>query len=187
MYLRGFRCPPNFNCSFNNSSYRSPESFRTIIITTAAAMGTVSDSYDRAAEVSRFEASKLGVKGLVDSGITTIPRFFVHPLETLVELNRQTHTDTESIPTIDLADFDSGERRPDIVRQISRACREWGFFQIISHGVPAEVLDCVLGSVERFHELPTEEKVRFYRRENETGVSFFSNVDLFQSKAASWR
>jgi len=41
--------------------------------------------------------------------------------------------------------------------------------------------------VKAFHEQPMEAKARIYRREMETGVAFFSNLDLLHSKAASWR
>ncbi|PKI54914.1 hypothetical protein CRG98_024696 [Punica granatum] len=143
------------------------------------------EHYDRAAEVKRFEDSKLGVKGLVDSGLDSIPRFFIHSQDTLSDL-RPGRPGPDLIPTIDLSGVDS-DRRPDIVEQISLACRELGFYRIVNHGVPVEILDRTIGAVKAFHEQPMEEKARVYRREMETGVSFFSNVDLFQSKAASWR
>uniref|UniRef100_A0A2N9G601 Isopenicillin N synthase-like Fe(2+) 2OG dioxygenase domain-containing protein n=1 Tax=Fagus sylvatica TaxID=28930 RepID=A0A2N9G601_FAGSY len=63
------------------------------------------ESYDRANDVKRFDDSKVGVRGLVDSGITTIPRFFVHPLETLSDLKPDTRTGSgpEIIPAINLS------------------------------------------------------------------------------------
>ncbi|CAI0434368.1 unnamed protein product [Linum tenue] len=42
---------------------------------------TSQPDYDRAADVKAFEDTKAGVKGLVDAGLTTIPRFFIHPPE----------------------------------------------------------------------------------------------------------
>lgn len=145
-----------------------------------------SESYDRANEVKRFDESKVGVKGLVDSGITTIPSFFVHPPETLSDLKPGTRP--EIIPVIDLSGVDSGSnRRSDIVDEIRRAASTFGFFQIVNHGVPLEVLDRTMTSMKGFHEQPTEIKSRVYRRDIGTGVSYMSNVDLYHSKAASWR
>ena len=40
-------------------------------------------TYDRMKELKEFDQSKIGVKGLADSGITSIPRFFVHSPDTL--------------------------------------------------------------------------------------------------------
>ncbi|XVF02899.1 hypothetical protein REPUB_Repub04eG0214700 [Reevesia pubescens] len=142
------------------------------------------NQYDRAEEVKRFDESKIGVKGLVDSGLTAIPRFFIHPPETLSDLKFKTKPEPESvvIPTIDL----SGPRST-VVEQVASASRSFGFFQIVNHGIPVQVLNRTIGSIRAFHEQPTDVKARFYRRDMGTGVSFISNVDLFHSKAASWR
>ncbi|KAM1608242.1 hypothetical protein ACFX13_020848 [Malus domestica] len=141
--------------------------------------------YDRAKEIKQFDSSKLGVKGLVDSGLTSIPRFFIHRPESLPDPRHHTKPDIP-IPTIDLADLHT-HRRSSIVDQISRACRTFGFFQITNHGIPSVILDRTIAAIRAFHEQPTELKARFYRREMGTGVSYFSNLDLYSSKAASWR
>ncbi|XP_002525989.2 1-aminocyclopropane-1-carboxylate oxidase homolog 4 [Ricinus communis] len=146
------------------------------------------DEYDRFEEAKKFDDSKIGVKGLVDAGLTSIPRIFIHPADTLSDIkpvNRQPEAGT-TIPTIDISGVDS-DRRSVIVEEISFACRELGFFQIVNHGVHVEVMDEVISGVKGFHELPTEVKQRWYQRETVTGVNFFSNVDLFKARAASWR
>ncbi|KAH7516286.1 hypothetical protein FEM48_Zijuj10G0119200 [Ziziphus jujuba var. spinosa] len=48
-----------------------------------------------------------------------------------------------------------------------------------------DVMDTL--SIKGFHEQPEEIRSKVYTRESGTGVSYISNVDLFQSKAASWR
>lgn len=153
---------------------------------------TANQEYDRSKEVKQFDDSKIGVKGLIDSGITSIPRIFIHPPETLSDLKSKGSTrlpDSESnlIPTIDISGLEDSNRRSAVVDKVGRACREFGFFQVVNHGVPLEALDRTIGAIKGFHELPTEEKMRWYRREMGSGVSFLSNVDLFHSKAASWR
>lgn len=102
-----------------------------------AAAGTVA-GYDRMKEVKEFDESKMGVKGLSDSGITTIPKFFVHPPETLSGL-KSSSTST-GIPVIDLSNMESDSNRAKIVEQIRDAAKTWGFFQVINHGVPVSVL-----------------------------------------------
>ncbi|XP_039163316.1 1-aminocyclopropane-1-carboxylate oxidase homolog 4-like [Eucalyptus grandis] len=146
---------------------------------------TTQQAFDRAQELKRFEESKLGVKGLLDSGLTSLPPLFIHPPETLSTL-KPARPRPDSIPTIDLSCCDSF-RRPSVVAEVGRAARELGFFRVVNHGVPTEVLDRTIAAVKAFHEQPMEAKAKIYRREMGTGVSFFSNIDLFLSKAASWR
>ncbi|KDP38107.1 hypothetical protein JCGZ_04750 [Jatropha curcas] len=142
--------------------------------------------YDRLEEAKRFDDSKLGVKGLIDSGLTSIPRIFIHPSDALANLKPVLRPRSEVIPTIDLSGFNS-DRRPAIVEKLSRASRELGFFQIVNHGVPVEVMDRAISGIKAFHEQPSEIKKQWYRRDGGTGVSFISNIDLFRAKAASWR
>lgn len=137
-------------------------------------------AYDRREDVMKFEDTKLGVKGLVDSGITRIPSIFHHPQQNLV--NSPNSVDVDPIPVIDLSD-----PTPDVVDQIRKAAGKFGFFQVINHGVPVSLLDRLVTGVRVFHELPDEERMSHYRRDPVNGVNYFSNVDLFVSKAASWR
>ena len=133
-----------------------------------------------------FDESKIGVKGLVDSGISTIPPFFVFPPELRSDLRSRPGSESQ-IPTIDLSDVDSPELRSSVVAQLRSAASTVGFFQIINHGIPTEILDRTISSVREFHEQPTEIKARLYQRMANTGVNFISNVDLYTSQAASWR
>ncbi|KEH40597.1 1-aminocyclopropane-1-carboxylate oxidase-like protein [Medicago truncatula] len=141
--------------------------------------------YDRVKAVKEFDETKLGVKGLTDSGIKTIPSFFIHPPETLSDLTPRSDFPQPEIPTIDLSAVHHS--RSAVVEQIRSAASTFGFFRVINHGVAPDLLQSVIGAIKAFHEQPAEEKEKVYRREMETGVSYISNVDLFNSKAASWR
>ncbi|GBG60928.1 hypothetical protein CBR_g16050 [Chara braunii] len=50
-----------------------------------------------------------------------------------------------------------------VVEQIGAACKEWGFFQAINHGVPQELLDELAAAEREFFALPLEEKKRVNR------------------------
>ncbi|KAJ4961077.1 hypothetical protein NE237_020987 [Protea cynaroides] len=147
---------------------------------------TTDHGYDRATAVKQFDDSKIGVKGLVDSGAATIPPFFVHPPENLPNSTPSTTSSASVIPIVDLTGIDS-DRRSHIGEQIRDAAREFGFFQVINHGVPSDVINGTIGAMKAFNEQPTEVKSQFYHREMGRGVSFSTNFDLFRSKAASWR
>ncbi|GMI70783.1 DOWNY MILDEW RESISTANT 6 [Hibiscus trionum] len=62
-----------------------------------------------------------------------------------------------SVPVIDLME----EPCASVVDKISKACEEYGFFQIINHGVPRELCDRVLAVLAAFFELPPQEKAPF--------------------------
>ncbi|CAI9778921.1 unnamed protein product [Fraxinus pennsylvanica] len=141
-------------------------------------------SYDRLQEVKEFDEAKIGVKGLSDSGITTIPRIFIHPQEKISDL-KSTST-SSGIPIIDLSNVNSADHRLIIVEQVRAAANTWGFFQVINHCIPLSVLDEITAAIKSFHEQPHELKAKYYVRQGQSGVTYSSNYDLFQSKVATW-
>jgi len=90
----------------------------------------------------------------VDSGVTKIPGFFVHPPEDVQKLSSETNSITLQLPIIDLEGFESFRRRLEVVNEVRKASEEWGFFQIVNHGIPVTVMDGMLAGAKRFHEQP---------------------------------
>ncbi|KAK7314981.1 hypothetical protein VNO77_33513 [Canavalia gladiata] len=142
---------------------------------------------NRKAEVIAFDESKTGVKGVLDSGVTKIPPMF-H-----VEVDPTATSSSESgfsrIPIVDLGGINDKNltRRFEAIEQIRSASQEWGFFQVVNHGIGVEVLDEMIGGIRRFHEQDGEERKAFYSRDNDKKVRYFSNGKLFRDMAANWR
>ncbi|CAI8602862.1 unnamed protein product [Vicia faba] len=109
------------------------------------------DSYDRAKEVKEFDETKAGVKGLTDSGIINLPRFLIHPQETLPNHDATRCSCLLQVPVIDFTGHEEC-RRLEIIGEIKRASETWGFFQMVNHGVPDYVMDDMLKVVKEFHE-----------------------------------
>ncbi|KAK7380261.1 hypothetical protein VNO78_32768 [Psophocarpus tetragonolobus] len=140
---------------------------------------------DRKAEVQAFDDSKTGVKGVLDSGVTKVPSMF-H-----VKLDRTHTSSTDSnltIPIIDLQHINKNStQHVEVVDQIRTASQKWGFFQVINHGIPVEVLDEMISGIRRFHEQDAAARKPFYSRDTSKKVRYFSNGKLFRDMAATWR
>lgn len=65
-----------------------------------------------------------------------------------------------SIPTVDLSPFFIGgdDGKTKAKKLISEACSDYGFFQIVNHGVPLNLLRRALELSKTFFEYPVEEK-----------------------------
>ncbi|KAK9129645.1 hypothetical protein Sjap_010132 [Stephania japonica] len=91
-------------------------------------------------------------------------------------------TESDGIPVIDLsilntidkAQLDSfnNDSLKEVVTQIGQACREWGFFQVINHGVPTDLLNRVFSASKQFFSQPIEEK-RKVRRDEENPLGYY--------------
>ena len=149
-----------------------------------------SENYDRFQELKVFDDTKAGVKGLVDSNISKLPRIFVRPPEDDISGDRIQSKNTQFIiPVIDLRNINVDVlRRAEAVDRVRRAAEEVGFFQVVNHGIGERVLEEMLEAARGFHELPREEKAEYYSRDQRMRkVNYGSNFDLYKSKFANWR
>jgi isopenicillin N synthase-like dioxygenase len=55
-----------------------------------------------------------------------------------------------TVPVIDIDDLDNPRTR----RALDGACREWGFFQVVAHGIDRGVSDALQGQARAFFALP---------------------------------
>ncbi|ONK56949.1 uncharacterized protein A4U43_C10F15000 [Asparagus officinalis] len=139
----------------------------------------MSSSYDRLSEIRAFDETEAGVKGLVDAGVTTIPRFFYDSIS-----DKTTNPNSQiSIPIIDLQ-----SKELDIIDEVKKAAETFGFFQVVNHGVPQEVMEGMIEGGKRFHEEENEVKRMYYTRDlSKFKVTYNSNFDLYHAPAANWR
>ncbi|KAJ0093387.1 hypothetical protein Patl1_25158 [Pistacia atlantica] len=159
-----------------------------MVITSSGKIQTQRDSkYHRESELKAFDDSKIGVKGLVDSGVATVPQMFIHQQEK--RHNNCGSSDSKfSIPIIDFQGIDKDASvRCEIVDRVGNACEKWGFFQVINHGIPLNILEDMVCAVRRFHEQDTRVKKEFYSRDEKKAVTYNTNFDLHQASAANWR
>ncbi|XP_076940280.1 1-aminocyclopropane-1-carboxylate oxidase homolog 1-like [Bidens hawaiensis] len=142
--------------------------------------------YDRKAELTVFDETKAGVKGLVDSGVTEVPRIFHLPSPE----NLNNEQPQLTIPTIDLQGINEDPiRRKEVIRQVESALESWGFFQTVNNGISVNVLDEVLKGVMDFYEQDTEVKKQWYTRDRsgKMRLVYNSNFDLYAGPVTNWR
>ncbi|KAF5816606.1 putative deacetoxyvindoline 4-hydroxylase [Helianthus annuus] len=147
---------------------------------------SIQPDYDRKAELRAFDEAKTGVKGLVAAGITEVPRIFHLPSPE--NLNSQQHELT--LPTIDLQEIDNNPiQRKEVVEKVKDALESWGFFQLVNHGIPNNILEDMKKGVMDFHEQDSEVKKQWYTRDmsGKTRVIYNSNFDLYAAPVTNWR
>jgi len=74
-----------------------------------------------------------------------------------------------SVPVIDVGGS-RGDPDKGTIKEIAEACGDWGFFQVVNHGVPEELIDAVWCHTRHFFRLPRNTKESILRtRENPWG------------------
>ncbi|XP_028764397.1 probable 2-oxoglutarate-dependent dioxygenase At5g05600 [Neltuma alba] len=100
------------------------------------------------------------VQALADSGLTTIPkRFISQPPTTTAPFLRHHNASLShelNIPVVDL-----GGDPEETVRLVGEACRNWGFFQVVNHGVRHDLMSSARAVWREFFNQTAEEKEQF--------------------------
>ncbi|MFI1200450.1 isopenicillin N synthase family dioxygenase [Streptomyces sp. NPDC020883] len=73
------------------------------------------------------------------------------------------------VPVIDLSSKDTVQGRVAIPEAIDQACTNSGFFVIVGHGIPQDLIDRMFTVTKAFFQLPYEEKDRIAHRPGVSG------------------
>ncbi|KAJ9545650.1 hypothetical protein OSB04_025357 [Centaurea solstitialis] len=119
------------------------------------------------------------VQSLSESGELVIPDQYVkppleRPFSCLSDVN---------IPVIDLADLSVS--REVTMKKILEACREWGFFQLVNHGVRTELVDEAREIWREFFHEPMEVKQK-YANSPKTYEGFGSRLGVEKGAILDW-
>ncbi|NP_001316412.1 flavanone 3-dioxygenase [Solanum lycopersicum] len=94
---------------------------------------------------------------------------------------------SDEIPVISLQGIDDvNGRRSEICERIVNACEDWGVFQVIDHGVDAQLISQMTKLAKEFFELPPEEKLRFDMSGGKKG-GFIVSSHLQGEVVQDWR
>ncbi|KAJ0251017.1 2-oxoglutarate [Hirschfeldia incana] len=68
------------------------------------------------------------------------------------------------IPVIDMSRLCSSTTMDSEIENLDLACKEWGFFQLVNHGVDSGFLDKFKSEIQDFFNLPMEEKKKLWQK-----------------------
>ncbi|KAK8368399.1 hypothetical protein V6Z11_A01G038100 [Gossypium hirsutum] len=108
------------------------------------------------------------VKGIVDSGISKVPQAYIQPPAEQIDKKNASKCE---IPPIDLS-----------------AAETLGFFQVVNHGVPIQLLDSLKQTAHNFFSLPAERKA-VYRKEVSSSplVKYGTSFVPEKERALEWK
>ncbi|KAI3972477.1 hypothetical protein MKW92_004648 [Papaver armeniacum] len=95
--------------------------------------------------------------------------------------------DHETVPVIDLQNLLSPE--PVIGKleldKLHSACKEWGFFQVVNHGVNDSLVDNVKSEIEGFFNLPASDKLKYGQKDGDV-EGFGQHFVLSEDQKLDW-
>ncbi|GMI76122.1 DOWNY MILDEW RESISTANT 6 [Hibiscus trionum] len=92
-----------------------------------------------------------------------------------------------TIPVVDLSKA-SGLHRTGIAQQILKASREFGFFQVVNHGVPENLVNDTMILFKEFFELPAEDKADVYSEDPKRPCRLYTSSSSYETeKVHLWR
>ncbi|GMP64746.1 hypothetical protein CsSME_00025878 [Camellia sinensis var. sinensis] len=126
-----------------------------------------------------------GVKGLTDSGLSKVPDQYIQPPNE--QFGKTTAAHPHDQPAIDLSGLD-GPNHDQVVEAVAKAAETLGFFQVVKHGVPVQLLEAVKEGAHRFFGQPTEKKAVYMKGVSTSplvkyGTSFLPEVE----KTLEWK
>ncbi|XP_052180467.1 protein SRG1-like [Diospyros lotus] len=109
------------------------------------------------------------VQELAKQPLNTVPSRYVRSDQDPVHIPFTDPTSLPDLPVIDMERLLSGS--PDSMdaelEKLHNTCKEWGFFQLINHGVSHGLVENVKKEIEEWFKLPIEEKKKFWMQPGE--------------------
>ncbi|KAK7340690.1 hypothetical protein VNO77_21400 [Canavalia gladiata] len=103
---------------------------------------------------------------------SSVPLSYVQPPESRPGM--VVVTSGKTIPVVDLGLHD----RAETLSHILRASEDYGFFQVINHGVSKELIDDTLNIFKEFHAMPPEEKMKESSRDPNESCRLYTSREI---------
>ncbi|XP_012082504.1 protein DMR6-LIKE OXYGENASE 1 [Jatropha curcas] len=136
-----------------------------------------------------------GVKRLYEKGINKVPDKYILPVQErpsycaqVAELhnNEEINKQNLKLPIIDFAEL-QGSNRPQVLKSLAEACEQYGFFQLVNHGISNDVISGMIDAVKRFFELPYEERSKYMTSDMNALVRYGTSFNQNKDNVFCWR
>ncbi|KAK3431062.1 hypothetical protein EUGRSUZ_E02891 [Eucalyptus grandis] len=109
------------------------------------------------------------VQEMAKEPITEVPPRYVRVDQDHPFMHAELGTSLLQAPVIDLSKLSSSndDFMESELEKLHVACRDWGFFQLINHGVSCSLVEEVKLGIQEFFKLPMEEKRMFWQEEGD--------------------
>ncbi|CAJ1962093.1 unnamed protein product [Sphenostylis stenocarpa] len=112
-------------------------------------------------ESARTSEEVVNIQELMKKPLTSVPQRYVQRQYYNEPSLFPDETISQALPTINFKKLIHGEDTELELEKLNSACRDWGFFQLVEHGISPLVLKTLKDEVEGFFMLPLEEKMKY--------------------------
>ncbi|XP_022860544.1 protein DMR6-LIKE OXYGENASE 1-like isoform X1 [Olea europaea var. sylvestris] len=145
----------------------------------------------RKADYDSLEIQYLkGVKYLFENGIEHVPKKYILPASDRPNfVNERSHGADNfnlELPIIDFAEL-QGPNRSEVLNSLASACENYGFFQLLNHGIPYEITSNMVDVSKRFFELPFSEREKYMSADMGSPVRYGTSYNQTNDDVFCWR
>ncbi|XP_034698845.1 protein SRG1-like [Vitis riparia] len=111
---------------------------------------------------STFRAPIQSVQELIKEPIPAVPQPFIldDPQPPILSAS----TPLPLLPTIDMKHLIMSETAGSELEKLHSTCKQWGFFQLVNHGVSSSLVEKLKSEIGEFYKLPLEERMKYKMR-----------------------
>ncbi|XP_049384290.1 flavanone 3-dioxygenase 3-like [Solanum stenotomum] len=120
---------------------------------------------------------------LTEEELTCVPKCYILP-PSLRPNGAEYNT---CLPIVDLSYLQHPLLRPQIIQEVHLACKKFGFFQVVNHGIPISVMKDAIDAASEFFNLPIEEKRHLLSSNVHDPVRYGTSLNHVKDKVYFWR
>lgn len=130
-----------------------------------------------------------GVKHMCENGIKHVPNKYILPAgerPNVVTEKTAISGHNLKLPVIDFAQL-QGPNRSQVLESLAYACENYGFFQLVNHGIPEEIISKMVSVSKMFFEMPFSEREKYMSCDMNSPVRYGTSFNQTNDGVFCWR